>query len=107
MIAMWQINQVCAVSSTGIQGPFIQFDTVVCFDKIGDIVDYDLGPTCTRYSNRTQIFLYYSNPTRKFLKLPTIAFAIRYSIWYSDFFATTLLQVKIAYSNKPQGGVLI
>ena len=31
------------------------------------------GPTSTRYSNRTRIFLYYSNPTRKFLKNDRVA----------------------------------
>ena len=27
------------------------------------------GPTSTRYLNRTRVFLHYSNPTRKFLKI--------------------------------------
>ena len=44
IIAMWQINQGWTVSSTGILGPFIQSDTVACFDKIGDIVDSDQVP---------------------------------------------------------------
>ena len=34
---------------------------------------YSQGPTSTRYSNRTRIFLYYSNPTRKFLKNDRVA----------------------------------
>ena len=33
----------------------------------------DQGPTSTRYSNRTRIFLHYSNPTRKFLKNDRVA----------------------------------
>ena len=35
--------------------------------------DASQGPTSTRYSNRTRIFLYYSNPTRKFLKNDRVA----------------------------------
>ena len=34
---------------------------------------FDQGPTSTRYSNRTQIFLYYSNPARNFLKIDRVA----------------------------------
>ena len=34
---------------------------------------YKQGPTSTGYSNRTRIFLYYSNPTRKFLKNDRVA----------------------------------
>ena len=36
-------------------------------------ISYHQGPTSTRYSNRTRIFLYYSNPTRKFLKNDRVA----------------------------------
>ena len=44
-------------------------------DKIKDSVKIhqDQGPTSTRYSNQTRIFLYYSNPTRKFLKNDRVA----------------------------------
>ena len=59
----------------------------------------DQGPTSTRYSNRTRIFLYYSNPTRKFLKNDRVAssmytthfrkIAVRLTIfccpWYKTF----------------------
>ena len=37
------------------------------------------GPTSTLYSNRTRIFLSYSNPTRKFLKNDRVASSVYYS----------------------------
>ena len=39
----------------------------------------DQGPTSTRYSNRTRIFLYYSNPTRKVLKNDRVASSMYFS----------------------------
>ena len=36
------------------------------------------GPTSTLYSNRTRIFLSYSNPTRKFLKNDRVASSVYY-----------------------------
>ena len=36
-------------------------------------ISYNQGPTSTRYSNRTRIFLYYSNPTRNFFKNDRVA----------------------------------
>ena len=37
------------------------------------------GPTSTLYSNRTRIFLSYSNPTRKFLKNDRVASSVYFS----------------------------
>ena len=41
--------------------------------------DHRQGPTSTLYSNRTRIFLSYSNPTRKFLKNDRVASSVYYS----------------------------
>ena len=56
------------------------------------------GPTSTRYSNRTLIFLYYSNPTRNFLKNDRVAssmytwhlrkIAARLTIFYCPWYKT-------------------
>ena len=40
---------------------------------------YSQGPTSTLYSNRTRIFLSYSNPTRKILKNDRVASSVYYS----------------------------
>ena len=39
------------------------------------------GPTSTLYSNRTRIFLSYSNPTRKFLKNDRVASSMYFSLF--------------------------
>ena len=65
---------------------------ILVMKEVGNPADYfdktfaeyqEQGPTSTRYSNRTQIFLYYSNPTRKFLKIDRVA-----SSSYSSHFIT-------------------
>ena len=40
---------------------------------------HEQGPTSTLYSNRTRIFLSYSNPTRKILKNDRVASSVYYS----------------------------
>ena len=42
-------------------------------------VDPNQGPTSTLYSNRTRIFLSYSNPTRKILKNDRVASSVYFS----------------------------
>ena len=55
----------------------------MCFWECDDLKKYDSlsyqGPTSTLYSNRTRIFLSYSNPTRKFLKNDRVASSVYYS----------------------------
>ena len=43
------------------------------------MIHHNQGPTSTLYSNRTRIFLSYSNPTRKFLKNDRVASSVYYS----------------------------
>ena len=59
------------------------FSTLFCYHrklsmvfKVSITIEWNgsgQGPTSTRYSNQTRIFLYYSNPTRKFLKNDRVA----------------------------------
>ena len=55
----------------------------ICVVFLPHLVDQLLhlvqGPTSTLYSNQTQIFLSYSNPTRKFLKNDRVASSVYYS----------------------------
>ena len=43
------------------------------FSLLFILISHHQGPTSTLYSNRTRIFLSYSNPTRKFLKNDRVA----------------------------------
>ena len=59
---------------SGAGTPLLPFN--ICLPRWGNTSNaryYIQGPTSTRYSNRTRIFLYYSNPTRKFLKNDRVA----------------------------------
>ena len=49
------------------------------YSAAGQQVIANQGPTSTLYSNRTRIFLSYSNPTRKFLKNDRVASSVYYS----------------------------
>ena len=68
------------------------------------------GPTSTLYSNRTRIFLSYSNPTRKFLKNDRVAssvyfshfreFAARPATQYYSHMNTALVRSPMSFDHK-------
>ena len=67
------------------------------------VVCHQQAPTSTRYSNRTQIFLHYSNPTRKFLKNDRVASRMYFSLFRkiaASLLAKTIL-IDTALANNP------